>query len=347
MKNMNFDALSRFLKSLEENRLPSCEMTVFCGGREVFAYKKADLPRYLAYSLTKPVTCALALKLFERGEFTLDDRLSDFIPEFRDMTVSETLPSGEKRLRPAKRDILLRDLFTMTAGFSYDVGALKQANTLEAVKGLSERPLLFDPGAHWNYSLCHDVLGAVIEVITGKKLRTALKDEITRPLGMKNTCFLGETDGDISPLYDAKTGRQLPSDRRFTPSNDYDSGGAGLVTTLYDYAAFTDALLNGGIVGKHTFTLMTEDFLTDINRADFNWPQVRGYGYGLGVRTLVNRAAAGSPSPLKEAGWGGVSGTYSLMDAQNGISAVFMTHVLGTSETYLFPRLRNILYSCI
>lgn len=345
---MNFDALSRFLRSLEENRLPSCEMMVFCGGQEAFAYKKADEPLYLAYSLTKPVTCALALKLFERGMFTLDDKLSDFIPEFMDMTVTEALPTGEKRVRPAKREILMRDLFTMTAGFGYDVSALKKANTLEAVKGLAERPLLFDPGAHWNYSLCHDVLGAVIEVLTGKPLRAVLKDELTRPLGMNHTCFLGEAEaGSISPLYDAKTGKRLPVDRRFTPSDGYDSGGAGLITTLCDYAVFTDALLNGNIIGKHTLSLMTEDFLTDNNRADFNWPQVKGYGYGLGVRTLVNRAAAGAPSPLKEAGWGGVSGAYSLFDAENGISAVFMTHVLGTSETYLFPRLRNVLYSCI
>lgn len=346
MKNMNFDALSSFLKSLEESGLPSCEMSVSLCGQEVFAFSRPEKPVYMAYSLTKPVTCALALKLFERGAFTMDDRLSDFIPEFADPSVTEILPDGTRRIRPAKREITLRDLFTMTAGFGYDAGALIKADTLAAIRALAAKPLLFDPGQHWNYSLCHDVLGAVLQVISGKKLRQLMRDEIFFPLGMTKTCFLGEVE-TLPALCDA-AGKPLSApDTRFMPSREYDSGGAGLITCLSDYSAFCRALGEGKIISPHTLSLMTTDHLNDVTRRDFNWPQVRGYGYGLGVRVLTDKAAGGSPSPKGEFGWGGVSGCWSLIDPDNRLTAVFMARSLGTDEKYLFPRLRNVLYGCI
>ena len=265
------------------------------------------------------------------------------------MSVTETLPGGVKRLRPAKREIELRDLFTMTAGFGYELNALYDAPTREVVRSYAQRPLLFDPGEHWNYSLCHDVLGAVIEVIAGKRLADAMGEMIFEPLGMGDTCFLSRVGSyaRIAPLYEPKTLRILPLDMRFTPGPGYDSGGAGIVTSTRDYSKFCAALVNGGLLSAHTVTLMTCNHLNEAAQRDFNWPQVRGYGYGLGVRTLIDPVKGGSPSPIGEFGWGGISGAYSLMDRQNGLSAVFMTHVPGISEVFLFPRLRNVLYAAL
>ena len=345
MKAMRCDLLNEFLRELEQTRVKGCEMRVKIGDETVFEYTKPEKPLYLAYSLTKPVTCVLALKLLERGKIGLDDRLSDYIPEFKNPKVAETLSTGEKRVRSAKREIELRDLFTMTAGFSYDLSALRDDSTLNVAKTLAQRPLLFDPGEHWEYGLSHDVLGAVIEAVSGERLAELMRKELFIPLNMTRTRFLSQGEQGIAPLYSAKTFERLPLDRRFAPGNRYDSGGAGLVTSLEDYSEFCAALVGGRIISSCTLELMTRDFLTDKTRPDFNWPQTRGYGYGLGVRTLVDVTKAGSLSPVGEFGWGGISGAYSLMDRSRRLSAVFMTHTLGADEKYLFPRLRNVLYA--
>ena len=346
---MNFAPLEALLDEIRMKRLPGCEMLVTVEGKKAFDYHSRENKRFIAYSLTKPLTCVLALKFMERGAFTLNDKLSEYICEAADPKVAEKLENGSVSIRSAKRGILIRDLFTMSAGLSYDISGLKDETALEAARGILMRPLLFDPGTRWEYSLCHDVLGALIERISGTRLSTLMRREIFSPLDMSDSCFVSEiTDISlISPQYSAKTLKPAAPDLRFTPGSLYDSGGAGLVTTTRDYSAFCEALISGNILSKAALELMTLNHLNGQALKDFNWPQLKGYGYGLGVRTLIDKTAGGALSPLGEFGWGGISGAYSLMDAKNGVTAVFMAHSPGTDEAWLYPRLRDVLYSCL
>ncbi|WP_017688521.1 serine hydrolase domain-containing protein, partial [Paenibacillus sp. PAMC 26794] len=207
---MDFKPLASFIDRITSWRIPWAEVLVMHRNDTVFHYRNGyanleektpigDGAIFNLYSMTKIMTCVAGLQLVEKGAMLLSDPLSDYLPEYAEMTVKKTMPNGELRLEKATRAITVRDLFTMTAGFSYDVGspsiqeAVKSTDgtlpTRDFARALAKEPLLFEPGTHWNYSMCHDVLGALVEVVSGKRFGTYLRDEITGPLGMNDTAF--------------------------------------------------------------------------------------------------------------------------------------------------------------
>ena len=392
---MNFTRLRDFMDRLTAWGIPGNDVIIFLDNREVFRYQSGWADRenkkrmdgtqlFNIYSCSKLATVTAAMQLYEDGRFLLDDPLGDYFPEFREMTVK--LPDGT--LVPAKNPISVRHLFTMTAGLNYDLKspALQKAakltggrtDTLTAVRCLAEEPLSFEPGTHWQYSLCHDMLAGLVELISGMKFRDYVQNNIFGPLGMTESCYHAspETDRRLAAQYqfvsegaDGMTaveqqslGYTLPVGRverigkenGFTLGPEYDSGGAGVITSIGDYGRFVSALANGGIgpngariLSSSSIDLMRTNQLGPALMPDFCWKQLTGYGYGLGVRTMIDRAKAGSAGPLGEFGWCGAAGATALADPENQLAVFYSHHMLNALESYYMPRLRNVVYACL
>lgn len=321
------------------------------------------------YSMTKIMTCVAGLQLVEKGEMLLSDPLSDYLPEYAEMTVKKAMANGEIRLEKATRAITVRDLFTMTAGFSYDVGcpsiqeAVKSTDgtlsTRDFARALAKEPLLFEPGTHWNYSMCHDVLGALVEVVSGKRFGSYLRDEITGPLGMNDTAFNlnDEQQTRLIPqyAYNDELEKAVRMDGNgFRVGTELESGGAGLLSTVSDYARFLNALTGRGtspegvrILSQASVELMRTDHLNEMTRGDYSWDHMYGYGYGLGVRTHISKAGSGSLSPIGEFGWSGAAGCMAIIDPDSELTVMYAQHLLNSQEPYVQRRLRNVVYSCL
>ncbi|MBW5445795.1 serine hydrolase [Cohnella sp. CFH 77786] len=377
---MDFKRLSQFIDQITSWRIPWAEVVVIQRNETVFRYRNgyADLEEKIAiddrrifnlYSLTKILTCTAALQLVERGAFLLNDPLSAYLPEYAEMTVRKSLPDGRIALERAERPIRVRDLFAMTAGFSYDLGAPSirdvakrtegRVPTREFASALAKEPLHFEPGTRWNYSLCHDVLAALVEVVDGRRFSAYVRDEITGPLGMQDTGFdlSEEQRGRLAPQYeyDDALGKPVRKDGNgFRVGTEFESGGAGLLSTVSDYVLFLNALTNRGtspdgvrILSPAAVDLMRTDHLDASMRGDYSWEQLAGYGYGLGVRTHISKAASGSLTPLGEFGWSGAAGCLAVIDPDSQLTVMYAQHLLNNQEPFVHPRLKNIVYACL
>lgn len=377
---MDFTPLSRFIDRITAWRIPWAEVLVMHRNETVFRYRNgfADLERQTPaverqimniYSMTKIMTCTAALQLLERGSILLSDPISAYMPEFAEMTVRKTLPDGTVGEERAEKPITVRDLFAMTAGFSYDIGApaIREAvqrtdgrlPTRELARAIAKEPLLFEPGTRWSYSMCHDVLAALVEAVDGRRFSDYVRDEITGPLGMCDTVFdlSSEQHRRLVPQYryNDKLGRAVREDGNgFRIGTELESGGAGLFSTSDDYVLLLNALTNKGkspdgvrILSPASVDLMRADHLTETTRGDFNWEHMAGYGYGLGVRTHVSKAGSGSLSGLGEFGWAGAAGCLAVMDPESELTIMYAQHLLNSQEPYVHPRLRNIVYASL
>lgn len=387
---MDFKNVKSFMDSLTDWIIPGNSAVVYKDGQKVFEYSSgySDLENKVKmtgeeniyiYSCSKVATVTAALQLYEQGRFLLSDPLYEYLPEFKDMYVKR-----ENGLEKAKNPITLRNLFTMTAGLTYnmDTPAFKEANkitggkmdTRTVVKYIAQDPLQFEPGESWGYSLCHDVLAAVVEVISGKRFSEYVKQNIFEPLDMKYSCYhaseeiksrmaqqyIYDTGGakDVVTLQNSQDSRGViknaGSENSLVPGEEYDSGGAGIITTVKDYAKFAAALANKGmgvnnnrIIGSGTVELLRTNQLNSEQMKGYNWRRLAGYGYGLGVRTMVDRAAAGSNGSIGEFGWGGAAGSNILIDTDLNLAVFYAHHMLNPQEEYYQPRLRNVIYSSI
>lgn len=378
---MSFKELEAFMDYIAKWRIPGADCAVYYKNESVFRYsagyadvksKKPITPDnlYYLYSASKVITCAAALQLFEKGKFLLTDPVWEYLPEFKAMYVQKRMENGEIQLVKANKSITVRDLFTMSAGLTYNLvtpsiqAVMKKTDnkcpTREIIKAIANEPLMFEPGTHWNYSLCHDVLGGLIEVISGKVFSEYLEENIFEPLEMKDTGFYPD-DKKIRRMaaqyrFDdvANIAAEIPLTNEFRFGSGYESGGAGLISSVDDYIRFANALCNKGkfkngerILSERTIDLMRTNHLDETSLKDFNWIQMSGYGYGLGVRTMIDRAKGGSLSPIGEFGWGGAAGAYVMIDPDNKVSVFYAQHMLNNQEPYVHPRIRNIVYKCL
>lgn len=384
---MNFEYMKNFMNSLTEWIIPGNSVVIYKDGKKVFEYssgysdlekkiKKTGEEQLYIYSCSKVATVTAALQLYEQGKFLLSDPLYEYLPEFKKMYVKD----GD-RIKAAENPITIRDLFTMTAGLSYatNTPAFEKArkltdgkmDTRTVIKCLAEEPLLFEPGARWNYSLCHDALAVLAEVVSGMRFSEYMKKYIFEPLDMNNSYYHTPNDVIISPQYiyeiqDTKNIVELQQKEHTTGvvkraygnelvfGENYDSGGAGIITTVDDYAKFAAALANSGtglnnnrILSSATVKLMKTNQLNEAQRKTMNWRRLRGYGYGLGVRTLIDKAESGSNSSIGEIGWGGAAGATIIADTEEKVALFYAHHMLNPQEEYYQPRLRNVLYSCL
>ena len=288
--------------------------------------------KYHIYSCSKLFTCVAAMQLWEKGMFSLEDELADYLPAFREMTVKT-----DAGIETAKNPIRIHHLFEMTAGLNYDLqtpelkhyyaACDKRCPTVEMVKEFAKTPLEFEPGEGWFYSLCHDVLAALVEVLSGQKFEAYVKEHIFDPLGMENSDFLHPiedwTGFARQYRYDETADAYTPWwENTYRPGREYASGGAGCVSTVEDYIKFLEALRVGNVIlKKETIAMMAVDRLTEKQRKMYTHG-TDSVGYGLGMRTPRQ-----DPKQT-DFGWGGAAGAFAAVDPVNQITIYYAQHVL-------------------
>lgn len=377
---LNFSRLDSYLTCLEDKGIAGTDCLIYLNNKPVHRHINGMADRehgipistntlYRMFSMTKPITCVAMMQLYEQGRFLLTDPVSDYLPEFSKMIVAHRQPA-------ATASITIRQLFTMTSGLSYDLDtepltALYKAKpntytTREFVQAIAKSPLLFQPGEHWYYSLAHDVLAACVEVISGMRFSDYLRNFIFEPLGIKDwyfwvpqheiarSCVRYQFNATTHTFFREATDTDAQRFNTYQRSPNCESGGAGLTTTVDEYVKFALMLTNLGkgingvrILAQDTIDLMRENQLNPVQQEDFNWIQFCGYGYGLGMRTLISRARSGSPGAVGEFGWGGAAGTYFISDPAKRLTVVYAQQSNPSNETYIQPRLRNIVYACL
>jgi CubicO group peptidase (beta-lactamase class C family) len=335
------------------------------------------------YSMTKPVTAVAAMALWEEGAFELTDEVSRWIPSFADVRVYDKGSAQRPFTVPATEPVRVWHLLTHTAGLTYgfmhthvvdalyraagyEWGAPPGADLAQACDHWAGLPLLFQPGTRWGYSVATDVLGRLIEVMSGQSLDKFLAGRILDPLGMSDTrWWVDETDaGRLAALYlpDPATGRAVREDRMGAAARRAPtmlSGGGGLVSTAADYHRFTQMLLRGGeldgtrILGTRTVRFMTTNHLPgglDLDRLStggFAESTFEGTGFGLGFGVVDNPLPAKTLANPGEYFWGGAASTAFWVDPAEELTALLFTQLLPSSTHPIRSQLRQLVYSAL
>ncbi|MCY3544989.1 MAG: serine hydrolase [Chloroflexi bacterium] len=314
------------------------------------------------YSMTKPITSVAVMMLYEEGRFSLDDPVGKFIPELASMKVYDGMGETGMRLTQQDRPITIRHLLTHTSGLSYGfhqdspveemyrkADITPSDGTLqEMVEKLGRLPLVTQPGTKWRYSFATDVLGYLVQVVSGKPFDRFLQDRIFTPLGMPDTSFYAPEEklhrlatvygasenGVIAPLHNDLV------DRHTRPHTLF-SGGGGLVSTGSDYMRFCQMLLNGGVLGDErllapkTVEMMRSNHLTDDMRpfavGQSNASDTKGCGFGLGFRVVMDIAQHGIIGSNGIYSWGGAASTVFWIDPQEDLVAILLTQFMPSS----------------
>ncbi len=336
---------------------------VFSGYYGFFDDKKLqplnDNALYFLYSLSKIVTVVAGYQLVEKGLLSLEDKVSKFIPAFKNCFY---LKDGKKV--SVENEMTVKNLFTMTSGLGYanaqdpyfkQVIKDKNLSTFEVVSSLASTPLKHEPGFTYDYGLSHDVLACVIEVVSGMVFSDYLKKNIFEPLNMKDTCIVKNgafNENLMAENYVLNNGKFIKTKKNhvLTYTNNYQSGGAGVLSTCKDFSKLASALSLGGISvdgvrilsEKGVKSLYTPS-LTEFQNKTFSCAQGDGYTYGLGVRTRIEPT---KNTPIGEFGWDGAGGCYTFIDANNKLSLTLTMSVLNWHPTFLevYETLRELTY---
>jgi len=385
---------AHFRQYVDDGRLPGWLVAVSRRGQVAYldTYGRRDLEADLPveadtvfrlYSMTKPVTTVAAMMLYEEGHFKLTDEVASFIPAFSGQRVYRSGSAQNARTEPVRDPMRIWHLMTHTAGLTYGflhahpVDAMYRTagfewgsppdHDLEAsVNAWAAQPLLFQPGAEWNYSVATDVLGRLVEVISGQTLDEFFRTRIFEPLGMVDTAFWADTARQprLAALYVPN-----PTDgtaKRFDTfgNNALDrpmtlSGGGGLVSTAHDYQRFITMLLNRGeldgvrLLGPRTVRYMASNHLpggaelSSFGRPLFSETDFDGMGFGLGFSVVIDNAATKVLSSEGEFAWGGAASTAFWVDPKEEITALFLTQLLPSSTHPIRPELKQLVYQAI
>ncbi len=358
---MHFEKLERLIDTMPQRGIPACDLKVTLDGETVFrrmaGYSDVAGTRpvsendlYWIFSATKPITCTAGMRLIEDGKLSLDDPVSKYLPEFAHLTVKTA-----DGIVPCQTPMTVRHLFTMHGGMNYDLQhpilmkarENRNATTRELVAAMAREPLDFEPGAHWQYSLCHDVLAAVIEVASDMTFGEYLKKVMFDPLGMENTGFFPteEQKKRFSAQYDycVGSGKAIPVETgcAFQLSDRYESGGAGLFSSTDDYCKVMTALACDGVSPEGYRLLKSETIAQmEVNHLDparTGFPERRMYGYGFGLcgRVHIDPAYSLSPSSIGEFGWDGAAAAFAMVDRPKRIGMYFATHIFNCEPLYI------------
>ena len=383
-----------FARYVDDGRLPGWLVLVARGGRVVHLAtygqrdKEAALPVELdtlfrIYSMTKPVTSVAAMMLYEEGAFELKDPVSRFVPAFAEARVYRSGSALNAATEPVTEPMRIWHLLTHTSGLTYGfhhahpVDAMYRAAGYEwgappgvdlagACEAWASLPLLFQPGREWNYSVSTDVLGRVVEVVSGMTLDRFFAERIFAPLGMTDTAFWVEPDDHdrLAALYvPAPPSRQAV---RMDAMGDLArsrptllSGGGGLVSTAADYHRFMSVLLGGGLLdgvrllGTRTVRYMTRNHLPGgvdleaFGRPLFAETTFEGVGFGLGFSVVQDEVANKVLSTAGEFAWGGAASTAFWVDPGEQVSALFMTQLLPSSTHPIRSQLKQLVYQAL
>ena len=334
------------------------------------------------YSMTKPITSLALMTLHERGLFSLEDPVHRYIPEWANLGVWSAGSFPLFGTEPVKRPMTVRDLFLHTSGLTYDfmrasnidyayrklgVGFPREPGyTLKTmIDQLAGLPLEFSPGEKWNYSLSTDVLGYLVEVISGQSLPDFLRETIFIPLGMHDTSFEIAPDkvDRFASCYERNLSKEMVlnddgQDSRFRDTTFF-SGGGGLLSTVGDYYRFAQMLANGGtldgqrIIGSRTLDFMTRNHLPggvdmgEFATGSFSETAYEGVGFGLGFATKLDPVANGHPASKGTFYWGGLASTLFWVDPEEELVVVFMTQLMPSSTFNFRGQLENLVYAAL
>ena len=324
------------------------------------------------YSMSKVITSVAVLQLFEEGRFGLEDPVSRYIPELKDLKVCTGGTVENPTLVDAKKPITIKHLLTHTAGFAYDFSAkepvkqlYQKADILEApslkefIVRLSKLPLVHEPGESFTYGVNIDVLGYLVEVISRQPLEDYMQDHIFRPLGMKDTSFdvPPEKMSRLAKIHEAGPDGKLhlfakpPYGTYAEKGRGFASGGGGLFSTAGDYLRFAQMLLNGGkldgrqILGRKTVELMTANHLTFLPN-----PAVDGNGsegFGLGGSVRIDLAKGNSLGSIGQFGWNGAATTTFRIDPKEKTVALLFTQHLPYDQHGIFAKFYTLFYASL
>lgn len=377
---------------IQKGKLPGTLTLVARHGKIAYlkAQGKMDVERnrpvtedtlFRIYSMTKPITSIAMMQLYEQGLFLLDDPVYKYIPSWKDLRVYVSGVYPNFITKRAGRHMTIRDLMTHTSGLTY--GFMNRTNvdaayrelrldgnrklSLESlVETLGTLPLEFSPGSAWNYSVATDVLGYLIQVISGKSLDDYFQQHIFAPLEMVDTSFrVGPAKLDrLSACYlyqsgDSYTLQDDPQDSYYSGDSAYLSGGGGLVSTIGDYYRFAQALVNGGvlegnrIIGRKTLQFMTMNHLPGnqdlpgLSVGAFSETPYEGTGFGLGVSVKLDVAKSQINGSVGEFGWGGMASTNFAVDPAEDLVVIFMTQLIPSSSYPIRQELRSLVYGSL
>lgn len=332
------------------------------------------------YSMTKPLTSAAIMMLYEEGRFQLDDPVSRFLPVFANQRVFVSNMRDQFHSVPAQRDITFRDLLTHTSGLTYHFMDAHPVDRLYAAKKIdfqtsefslaelvdqaAKQPLVAQPGTEWNYSISTDVLGRLVEVISGKPFDVFLREKILRPLGMTDTDFhvpeskldrfavnyALNAEGALTAIDDSR-------DTRYAKPPPLASGGGGLVSTASDYLRFCRMMLNKGelegtrLLGRKTVELMMMNHLkgdmADMGQPRFSESTYEGIGFGLGFSVMIDPARAQIVGTQGECSWGGAASTFFFIDPKEEMIVLLLTQLTPSSTWPIRRELRALTYQAI
>ncbi len=378
---------------VDTGKIAGCQITVVRGGHVAYhrslglmdrerGIAMADDTIFRIFSMTKPIASVALMQLYEKGEFQLLDPVRRYIPEWSTQQVGEVDEAGNITLVKPERSMNMRDVLMHTTGLP---GALFPGNpidaaftearqaqgagqTLESVTALlGQHPLKFHPGTHWNYGLSTDIVGRLVEILSGLRFDEYLAREVFEPLGMVDTGFYVPEPQlpRLAALYQyrpANTPKLLeegPFALRVLTPPSYLSGSGGLVSTTHDYVAFCQMLANGGqlrgrrVLGRKTIELMTRNHLPggatlqELAVGGFGEANFDGVGFGLGFAVGLGPAATAMAGSAGEYYWGGAASTAFWIDPVEDLFAVFMTQLF-PSQAYPFrAQLRALVYQAL
>ncbi|MDI1239119.1 MAG: serine hydrolase [Polaromonas sp.] len=388
LSSQRLDMITETLKAdVAANKIPGAVLLVARRGKVAYfesvgkldAATPAPMTRdaiFRIYSMSKPITTVAAMMLVEDGRLKLEDPISMYLPEFAKMTVGVEKPDAggapSLDIVPARRAITVQDLMRHTSGITYGFfgpGLVKKAyndaninagdpDNHEFSQRVAKLPLAYQPGTTWDYSYSTDILGRVVEVVSGKSLYAFEKERLLDPLGMADTSFYVT---DVARQ--KRLAEPLANDRNFGVGADIsdprvvrklESGGGGMVSTATDYAQFLQMLLNGGTLdgkrylGPSTLRLMTSDHANAGAGVVPGPLYLPGAGYGFGLGFAVRRSTGEAPYP-GEAGeyyWGGAGGTYMWVDPKSEMFVVFMMQS-PKHRTHYRSLIRNMVYAAV
>ncbi len=332
------------------------------------------------YSMTKPIASVALMMLLEEGRLALTDPVSAYIPAFAKTKVCIGSNANGLILTNQQPPMTLHHLLTHTSGLSYGfhldspveelyrqnwqkINDRSRSTLQEFVESIAELPLMFQPGTNWRYSVATDIVGYIVQIVSGMPFNEFLKQRIFKPLGMVDTDFYvpAEKVKRLAPIYMSET---LYDPRRIPEAEVYGigdvtvptrrlSGGGGLVSTLADYLKFSNCLLKmgaydgGRLLGRKTMEWMTANHIPDALMPLKMGVEQQDYGFGLGFRVATNLGKLRSLKSVGEFGWGGAANTYFWIDPSEDFIGLMMTQYLPTAPYPVQDRFRNLAYQAI
>lgn len=391
----DFKRLDAVLQEFAEKSVPGCACAVAKDGELLYEgyYGYADLAQqlpvtpgslYRQASMTKLVTYTILMMLYEQGKIRMEQPLSDFFPEWANKTKYVQNSDGSLREEPLSRPITVRDATIMSCGLPYcfapaapdcknpvllamsramePVWAKGHYRVREAIRAIAPVPVAFDPGTHWMYGFGSELVGGIVEELTGMPLYQAMRRFIFEPLDMRDTdtLFRDDLESRLVRAYRVTdTGFQVfpdSFDRSQRPGEENEDGKPSIMTNVRDFSKFLQMWACGGVyqgkrlIQEETLAFMRTNCLSDAALEEFqteNGGYNAGYGYGYGVRTLLGRCPGEACGHVGSFGWTGGMGTWCEADPVSHVSIAYMHNMSPNQELYHHHKVRETAYACL